>query len=519
MPAYAAFLPSTASTRRRRHASTTSQRLPLVTKQNYLTRTRWRELCRGGTLDAATWSPSRRARPASRPFWPRSLSDELPIARRFEQVFHDSFRADQRRTLAVVCFALGTWVGGMYTAACCRHLAAKGYPITVVTPGQQRRRDPARRARARAALRAGRPARLSAVPQGRDRRRPGRRASTGRATRQAGDGRRGVQRGVAHAGRPSALGSTEPLLDSASLYGTADAGVLGNETPLSVAHPPLPRRAPRRRARAVRRVAPADAGPVRPARRATSRCRRRDAAVLRRQRHAAGPLPHRRRGRARRLRATCSRSCASTASTRCRGAARRAIAACGRCRSSTSSAAPTSPSPTSAPTSTPRTSPSAWSSRRSTEWVTGKFVLQAREDDDRDRYLSIVVELAPGVDAEPRDGADAIAESILRAAAAAQQRVRPLRPRRAPAAARRAGAARATPTYFPSASSTATPADEAAERGGGAACVRRLRRCRECPGARLDHPSRAEARVVVFPELSLTGYELDALAMSETTPV
>jgi phenylacetate-CoA ligase len=35
----------------------------------------------------------------------------------------------------VVCFALGTWVGGMYTAACCRHLAAKGYPITVATPG------------------------------------------------------------------------------------------------------------------------------------------------------------------------------------------------------------------------------------------------------------------------------------------------------------------------------------------------------------------------------------------------
>src|SRR6185369_9121594 len=29
-------------------------------------------------------------------------------------------------------------------------------------------------------------------------------------------------------------GMTEPLFDSASLYGTADAGVLGTETPLSV---------------------------------------------------------------------------------------------------------------------------------------------------------------------------------------------------------------------------------------------------------------------------------------------
>src|SRR5262249_60939714 len=51
------------------------------------------------------------------------------------QVFYDSFRADERRTLAVVCFALGTWVGGMFTSSCCRHLAARGYPLTVITPG------------------------------------------------------------------------------------------------------------------------------------------------------------------------------------------------------------------------------------------------------------------------------------------------------------------------------------------------------------------------------------------------
>jgi phenylacetate-CoA ligase len=67
--------------------------------------------------------------------WPRSVLDERAVAARFEQVFHDSFRSDERRTLAVVCFALGTWVGGMYTVACCGHLAAKGYPITVITPG------------------------------------------------------------------------------------------------------------------------------------------------------------------------------------------------------------------------------------------------------------------------------------------------------------------------------------------------------------------------------------------------
>ena len=71
-------------------------------------------------------------------FWPRFLSDELSIATRFEQIFHDSFQADPRRTLAVVCFTLGTWVGGMFTANCCRYLSSKGYPITVITPGNNK---------------------------------------------------------------------------------------------------------------------------------------------------------------------------------------------------------------------------------------------------------------------------------------------------------------------------------------------------------------------------------------------
>ena len=118
----------------------------------------------------ATWSPSPRARPASRRSGRASWPTSCAIARRFEQVFHDSFRADERRTLAVVCFALGTWVGGMYTASCCRHLAAHGYPITVVTPGNNEAEILRVVRELGAGLRAGRAARLSAVPEGRDRR-------------------------------------------------------------------------------------------------------------------------------------------------------------------------------------------------------------------------------------------------------------------------------------------------------------------------------------------------------------
>jgi phenylacetate-CoA ligase len=41
------------------------------------------------------------------------------------------------------------------------------------------------------------------------------------------------------------------------------------------------------------------------------------------------------------------------------------------------------------------------------EWVTGKFVLQVKEDADKNRFLSVVVELAPGV-----EGSEALREAI-----------------------------------------------------------------------------------------------------------
>ena len=44
-------------------------------------------------------------------------------------------------------------------------------------------------------------------------------------------------------------------------------------------------------------------------------------------------------------------------------------------------------------------------------WVTGKFVLEVREDADRDRFLSVAVELAPGAEPSP-ERAELAAASI-----------------------------------------------------------------------------------------------------------
>jgi phenylacetate-CoA ligase len=209
------------------------ERLPVLTKESYVARYPLAARCRGGdlsTCDFVAFSSGSTGEPT---LWPRSAADELAVAARFEHVLHDSFEADRRRTLAVVCFPLGTWVGGMFTASCLRHLAVKGYPLTTVTPGNQTP-EILRVVRALApsferTILLGYPPFLKDVVD----------AGVAEGVRWAE-----LRAGLVLAGEVFSeewralmgerMGLGDPLRDSASLYGTADAGVLGNETPLTV---------------------------------------------------------------------------------------------------------------------------------------------------------------------------------------------------------------------------------------------------------------------------------------------
>jgi phenylacetate-CoA ligase len=131
--------------------------------------------------------------------------------------------------LAVVCFPLGTWVGGLFTTSCVRHLAAKGYPITVVAPGNNKaeilRVLPELAGHFDQVVLLGYPPFIKeVVDSGFDWS-----AHTVKLVL-AGEVFSESWRDLV----ARRLGMTDPVRDTASLYGTADAGVLGNETPLSV---------------------------------------------------------------------------------------------------------------------------------------------------------------------------------------------------------------------------------------------------------------------------------------------
>jgi phenylacetate-CoA ligase len=234
VPAYRHFLESQQINPEQISDYAAFSRLPLTNKANYMQVYPLPERCLGGSLfgaDRVAVSSGSTGQPT---FWPRSAGYELDVAVRFEQVFLDSFSADQKSTLAIVCFALGNWVGGLFTTSCCWHLARKGYPLMVATPGNNKAEifrvvhELAPHFEQTVLL--GYPPFVKDVLDA------------------------GAAEGIAWAAfKPKLvfagevfseewrtllgqrIGSDTPYFDSASLYGTADGGVLGNETPLSIA--------------------------------------------------------------------------------------------------------------------------------------------------------------------------------------------------------------------------------------------------------------------------------------------
>lgn len=233
VPAYQAFLTEHSIDPQSIQSFEDFKKLPFITKENYLRRYSLADLCCNGQLETCDMIAVSSGSTGKPTFWARAITDELQIATRFEAIFHDSFYADTRRTLAVICFSLGTWVGGMYSTNCCRYLAYKGYPITVVTPGNNKAEifrvvQELGSAFEQVVLLGYPPFIKDVIDSG---------IASGIEWSQyqlklvlAGEVFSEEWRSIVG----ERVGAINPCYDSAALYGTADAGVLGNETPLSI---------------------------------------------------------------------------------------------------------------------------------------------------------------------------------------------------------------------------------------------------------------------------------------------
>jgi phenylacetate-CoA ligase len=135
VPAYADFLRRNKIAAERIQTPQDFARVPPVTKANYLQHYPLNMLARRGDIaEAGTWSTSSGS--SGKPtYWPRaalSLEQSIDL---YDKIFRQSFQSRERSTLAVVGFAMGNWIGGTYTYSGIQHLRALGHRLSVIAPG------------------------------------------------------------------------------------------------------------------------------------------------------------------------------------------------------------------------------------------------------------------------------------------------------------------------------------------------------------------------------------------------
>ncbi len=113
------------------------ERLPVLTKKNYLLNHPLTELCRAGDFaNVHLIGASSGFGKDGTVYWPKRPRDEAAYVAGLREMFADHYHTDEKRTLIMVCLAFGMWIGGMQLAAGIRQLAASGEQrIACATPG------------------------------------------------------------------------------------------------------------------------------------------------------------------------------------------------------------------------------------------------------------------------------------------------------------------------------------------------------------------------------------------------
>lgn len=111
------------------------QQVPPVTKENYLTKYPLKELTWGGDFsEAEIFSMSSGS--SGQPFiWPRGDQGCDDAVVMHDLLLRQNFQTDQKQTLVIIAFAMGTWIAGTYTLQAMLGLVRAGHKIVTITPG------------------------------------------------------------------------------------------------------------------------------------------------------------------------------------------------------------------------------------------------------------------------------------------------------------------------------------------------------------------------------------------------
>lgn len=112
------------------------QRVPIIDKDNYLRRYPREALCWDGIFGGERWVVSTTSGSTGEPFYfPRSDLQDEQYAITAELYLRENFQIHKKKTLYIDAFAMGAWIGGLFTYEAISRVAQKGYALSIITPG------------------------------------------------------------------------------------------------------------------------------------------------------------------------------------------------------------------------------------------------------------------------------------------------------------------------------------------------------------------------------------------------
>lgn len=113
------------------------RQVPLLDKDNYLRVYPRESLCWDGAFNSKRWVISVTSGSTGEPYYfPREDLQDWQYALLAELYLLNNFHIDKKSTLYIDSFAMGAWIGGLFTYQAIKMVAERGnYPLSIITPG------------------------------------------------------------------------------------------------------------------------------------------------------------------------------------------------------------------------------------------------------------------------------------------------------------------------------------------------------------------------------------------------
>jgi phenylacetate-CoA ligase len=112
------------------------KKLPTIDKDNYLRKYSRNDLCWDGEFSSKKWVISTTSGSTGEPYYfPRTDVQDEYYALTAELYLRENFDIENKTTLYIDAFAMGAWIGGLFTYEAIKRVAGKGYSLSIITPG------------------------------------------------------------------------------------------------------------------------------------------------------------------------------------------------------------------------------------------------------------------------------------------------------------------------------------------------------------------------------------------------